>query len=174
MEAHKLDEILWIPAKLNPLKKQMPVEDHHRLRMLELATEDVPFFKISDQEIKRQGVSYTIDTLRELKMTNPMDQFYLLLGDDVIPHFMKWKEPEAIMDLATLLIGARYGSQVPDLSHLSDKLKKPFEYGWTPIPILDISSTLLRKRLKDGLFCSHLMPAKVLDYIAAHHLYSSV
>lgn len=174
MEAHGLDEILWIPAKYNPLKKHMPVDDHHRLRMLELAIEDIPFFKISDQEIKRQGASYTVDTLKDLKLANPTDQFYLLLGDDVIPHFMQWKEPEAITDLATLLIGARHGSKVPDLSHFPDKIKKTFYEGWTPIPILDISSTLLRKRLKDKLICSHLMPAKVLDYIAAHHLYSSV
>jgi nicotinate-nucleotide adenylyltransferase len=174
MEAHALDEILWIPAKLNPLKKQMPVEDHHRLRMIELALEGILFFKISDSELKRQGASYTIDTLRDLKMKKPKDQLYLLLGDDVIPHFMQWKEPEAIIGLATLLIGARDGSQLPDISHLPDRIKKSFENGWTPIPILDISSTHLRKRLNDNLLCSHLMPAKVLDYIAAHHLYSSV
>lgn len=173
LEAHSLEEILWIPAKINPLKTKMPVDDHHRLRMIQLATEDIPFFKISDAEIKRQGASYTIDTLRDLKNERPKDQFYLLLGDDVIPHFMKWKEPEAIIDLATILIGVRTDARLPDLDHLPMEIKKSFEKGWTPIPILDISSTNLRKRLKDNLLCSHLMPAKVLDYIAAHHLYSS-
>lgn len=171
METHGLDEVLWIPAKINPLKTKMPIEDHHRLRMLELAIEDVSFFKISDQEIKREGASYTIETLRNL---DPQNQYYLLLGDDVIPHFMRWKDPEAITDLATLLIGARQGSELPDLSHFPDKIKKSFKEGWTPIPILDISSTQLRKRLKDKLICSHLMPAKVLDYIAAHGLYFSL
>lgn len=171
MEAHRLDEVLWIPAKLNPLKTAMPIDDHHRLHMLELAIEGIPFFKISDQELKREGASYTIDTLRDLDSHH---KYYLLLGDDAIPHFMKWKDPEAITDLVTILIGARHGSMLPDLSHLPDKIKKTFTEGWTPIPILDISSTQLRKRLKDKLICSHLMPAKVLDYIAAHHLYSSL
>ncbi len=172
LEAHGLDEILWIPAKINPLKKQKPVDDHHRLNMLKLALEDVPFFKISDCEIKRAGESYTIDTLKELK--NSENQFFLLLGDDAIPHFMKWKEPEAIVELATVLIGARKDAGLPDLAHLTDKIKKSFESGWTSTPILDISSTDLRIRLKNNLICSHLMPAKVLDYIAAHRLYSSV
>ena len=173
LEAHSLDEILWIPAKRNPLKKHMPVADLHRMQMLKLALEDIPFFKISDLEIKREGASYTIDTLNELKRSNSNNQYYLLLGDDVISQFMKWKAPGEIVNLATLLIGAREGAALPDLSHFPDKIKKSLLSGWTSIPILDISSTHLRKRLKDNLVCSHLMPAKVLDYIAAHHLYSS-
>lgn len=173
LEAHSLDEILWIPAKQSPLKKHKPVDDHHRMRMLQLALGDISFFKISDLEMKREGISYTIDTLKELKKNNLDDQYYLLLGDDVIPHFMKWKESEEIVSLVTLLIGARDGKKLPDLSHFPDKVKKSFASGWTSIPILDISSTDLRKRLKDKLVCSHLMPAKVLDYIAAHHLYYS-
>lgn len=174
MEAHSLDEILWIPAKINPLKTHKPVDDYHRLRMVELAIEGIPYFKVSDQELKREGASYTIDTLRELKENHPGDHYYLLLGDDAIPHFMKWKEPAAITDLATVLIGARVDAKLPDLSHFPLKIKKSFEEGWTSIPILDISSTDLRKRLKDKKLCSYLMPAKVLDYIASHHLYSSV
>ena len=174
MEAHGLDEILFIPARLNPLKTKMPVQDHHRLRMVELAARDIPFLKISALELNREGACDTICTLRELKEKNPENRYFLLLGDDVIPHFMKWREPEAVTDLATLLIGARNGSKLPDLSHLSEKIKKSFESGWTPIPILDISSTNLRMRLKDKRICSHLIPAKVLDYIRAHHLYSSL
>lgn len=174
MEIHHLDQVLWIPVKINPLKIKAPVADFHRLAMLKMAIEGFPAFKIQTIEMERPDASYTIDTLRFLKEKFPDDQLYLLLGDDVLSHFMQWKEPLEIVTLAPPLVGARTSLENPYFANLTEEIRPYFQKGWTKTLILEISSTQIRDRLKKGLDCSHLVPAKVLDYIALHGLYSSL
>lgn len=140
------DQILWIPAKINPLKAASPVSSKHRLQMLQIALKELPFFKILDLELHREGPSYTVDTLKLLKNEHPDTQFRLILGEDAIKEFHKWKNPEEIEKIAPPLVGPR----------------------------TEISATDIRDRLSRGLYCGHLLPAKVLDYIALNGLYSSV
>lgn len=170
-EKHHLDEIWWIPVNTNPLKEKHPSENAHRLAMLKLALEAVHYFKIVDIELTRIDDSFTIDTIKILKEKFPDTHFHLLLGDDALDHFMRWKEPEEIVHLAPPLTGARLFSRCPVLK-FPEKIKKIFESGWTKIPLLEISATEIRHRLKQQLPCSHLVPGKVLDYIRDHQLYS--
>ncbi|HSX26018.1 MAG TPA: nicotinate (nicotinamide) nucleotide adenylyltransferase [Chlamydiales bacterium] len=163
-EIHKLDTVLFCPAYCSPFKTNAPpaAAPERRLAMLQLAIEQIPHFQISPLELDRKGPSYTIDTLRSLQ--SEKTTLHLLLSEDAAIHFDRWKDPEAILQLAPPLIGARR------------ETKPPFPYpalskGWTPTHIMDISSTEIRERLKKKLYCGHLIPAKALDYIHRHGLY---
>lgn len=168
---HSLDQVLWIPAKINPLKNTVPEADIHRLEMLKIALNPYPNFKILTLELEREGASFTIDTIRELKKTYTSDQLHLILGDDAIRHFMQWKEPEEIVKIAPPLIGER--GPLLDLSFLSPEVRPFFQKGWTKTGIVDISSTEVRDRLKKRVDCKGMAPPEVLDYIGLHHLYCS-
>ena len=147
-ESAGLKKILICPAGNSPFKKAPHVAAHHRLKMCQLAVEDLDGFVVIDDEIKRDGPSYTIDTIRGLN-----ESVRLLLGDDQLESFDKWKESEELKRLAPPLIGSRFNKEGAN------------------IPIIEISSTLVRERLKKGLPCLHLVPHKVLDYIFKNGLY---
>lgn len=175
-EARSLDEIWFCPAWINPHKLNLqPTPVAHRLKMLELALSDLPGSRLFDYETRQTGPSYTIDTLKMLLATEKNKDFSLILGDDAIPGFFTWKDPHEIVKLVPLLIGSR--SPVPiDLSRLQgDKIIcKAIEKGITKTAVMEICSTDLRQRLANRLYCGHLIPAKVLDYISSHQLYCSI
>lgn len=169
MEAHGLHQVWFCPAFLSPHKQDdHPIEAFHRVRMVQLAIEDIPQFRLIETEVKRQGPSYTVDTLKELIEANPETQFHLLLGDDAIPGFFRWHRPEEIIRLVPLLIGQRM-----KLNGLSGDpaICQAIQKGLTPTPIIEISATAVRERLKKKMYCGHLLPAKVLDYICQNRLY---
>lgn len=168
-EQHHLDEVWLIPAKVNPFKLEKKLQPMvHRRKMAELAVEDIPGFTIYDVESQREGPSFTVDTLRQLTEAHPNKEFRLILSDETAEHFNRWKEPEEICRMAPLLIGTRHflGENPPKFEGIPDF------YTWTPIRILVISATDIRNRLKNGLYCGHLLPKKVLDYIHSYRLYS--
>lgn len=172
-ERKKIDKILFCPAYVSPFKKgENPVEGRHRLEMLRLALEEIPFCSISALELERKGVSYTIDTLKILQQQYPKGtRFRLLLAEDLAKDFYKWKDAEELATLAPPIIGMRQTAEEPDLSLFSLKLKKIIQESYCKIFNMDISSTRIRKRLRQDLYCGHLVPAKVLDYIHKYRLY---
>lgn len=157
LEAKKLNEIWFIPNHISPFKKEVEVEGKSRLQMVKKAIQGIPGFKVLDIEVKKRGKSYTIDTVRTLKEKYPHYQFFLILGDDLLKDFHQWKEVDELVKLAPPLVGSRNGI---------------VQKGVVPIPRVEISATEIRKRLKKKKFCGHLLPAKVLDYIKRHRLYS--
>ncbi len=169
-EKHQLDRVLFVPAKANPLKSSPPVSDAFRLQFLESALEGLPQFEIDTREIGRGGPSYTIDTLRELQGNG---ELYLLLGEDALTHFDQWKEPGEILKIAKPLVCARNSTQFPGFPHLPKEWESAFKEGWTIAPLMQISATDIRNRLKMNRFCGHLLPAKVLDLIKENRLYCS-
>lgn len=174
LERHALDNVIFVPSAKNPLKSEEPASDSDRLQMLQWAIEEIPAFLIDERELKRGGRSFTVDTLRSFREEfSPETELFLLLGDDVLPQFHQWKDPEAVLNLATPLIMARTNAVFPLLPELPPAMKKILERGWTSAPILEISATDIRKRLKINQFCGHLLPAKVLDHIHRHRLYFS-
>ena len=145
LEQHQLDEVLFCPVYCSPFKVDYPpvVSAEHRLKMLEKALQ-IPQFQISPIEIKRRGVSYTIDTLKEL-CQDPHQKIFLLMSEKNAEGFRHWKKAEEIEKLAPLLIGTTQ---------------------------IQTSSTEIRARLRKNLYCEHLVPREVLDYIRQHRLYS--
>ncbi len=168
-EKHQLDKVFMCPANISPNKERdfTPTEAIHKLKMVELAIEDIKEFELLDSEIKRGGISFTVDTLNQLKKENPHDQFFLILGQDTLSGFLKWKNPGEILSLASPLIGMREGSPL----NIDEKYYNYFEKGITKTRLLDISSTEIRRRIQLKNYIRHLVPSKVVDYIYENRLY---
>lgn len=175
-EAHNLDEVWFCPASLNPHKiHQTTTSPKDRLNMLHLATADIQHFKVIDVELQRPVPSYTIDTLYQLKRqqqnTQSTNIFYLIIGADAAPRFHKWHQAEEIIKNATIIVGRRHDDLPLNLLDTPPQIRKALKMGLTPTRIIDISSTEIRNRISQNLYCGHLLHTKVLDYILSHHLY---
>ena len=166
-DAASLDRVLWMPAATPPHKQDddIPAAEH-RLAMTRAATEDHPAFDVSDLELRRAGVSYTVDTLRTLRREHPDTEFLLLIGGDSLAQFHTWREPEAILDLAELLVYPRPGF---DLSAVDEAVRRRATI--LDRPLLDLSSTDVRGLLRAGRSARYLVPDAVLAYAGEHGLY---
>lgn len=179
MEAHHLDEVWFCPAAANPNKTHTCCASaQHRLNMLSIAIESEPRFKTIELELYRKGPSYTLDTLMELHSIQHKagleGLFYLILGEDSAKTFHSWYHPEKIIKYAHLLVGSRNCVHSSCDFQGDDEVVAALRHGMTPTKVMDISATDIRRRLAEGRFCGHLVPSKVIDYIALHHLYDSV
>ncbi|MDP9246125.1 MAG: nicotinate-nucleotide adenylyltransferase [Chloroflexota bacterium] len=160
LESLPLDRVLFVPARRSPLKERGPVAtEADRLAMLELAVAGEPRFAVSRAELDREGPSYTVDTLQGLAGA---DALFLILGSDAIADLPRWKDPERIAELATLVVADRPGA--------------PERIGDAPIvtfdaPRLDISSRELRARAARGLSLRYLVPDPAWKHIEARGLY---
>jgi nicotinate-nucleotide adenylyltransferase len=171
-EIRKLDKIIFIPAFISPHKSDAVTSSaEHRLNMIKIAIEGIPFFDYSDIEIKRNGISYTVDTLNELKKI--YNELEFIIGYDNIFKFHDWKNPDEIFKLATVIVLKRKSSKPPSF--------------WKSIPLgedryyeqavfvqtrgIEISATDIRERVKHGLPINYLVPPKVMDYIYKYKLY---
>jgi nicotinate-nucleotide adenylyltransferase len=166
-ERLKLDGIIFIPCFKSPHKtrqKLSPAKD--RLHMIRLALQDNPSFSVSEIELKRGGVSYTIDTLKELKKLHPKSEVYFLTGSDVVNELNTWKDPEKIFRLVKMVIAIRPGFDQLDPENRF--VKKSIV---VKITGLDISSTVIRKRVKRGKSIKYLVPLEVEQYIRRRRLY---
>lgn len=169
LETFGLDEVLFVPASVSPFKENAPprASAEHRKEMLLLAIQPVKQFRLLDLELQGKGPSFTIDTVRRLSSEVPA-QYHLLLGDDQLEGLPRWKEAEELIRLAPPLIGTRERAGLAKMPvEFQEKLRK----AQVKIPLFEISSTEIRKRLSEKKFCGHLVPAAVLNYIEKKSLY---
>lgn len=167
-DALELAEVCWMPAATSPHKLDDPtvIAAEHRLAMTRLAVEGNPRFAVSDLEIRRGGASYTVDTLRHLHTEWPEGDLYLILGGDSLAGFATWREPEAILNLARLLVYRRPGSDAAEVPRwVLDRTT------FVDTPALDLSSTVIRARIAAGETVRYLVPDAVRAYIGTHGLY---
>jgi nicotinate-nucleotide adenylyltransferase len=165
-----LERVYVIPALLPPHKAPGPLpEPEHRLNLCALAFGEDGRFAVSDMEIKRGGVSYTVDTLRELKTLYPEDRLYLILGGDMFLQLPKWRDPREIFALASVAAAPRRTEELEAMRRAADSLQNQGAdihlYEQLPLPL---SSTQLREGempMEEG------MPAACLDYIRQNGLY---
>ncbi len=176
-EAADLDQVLFIPAGISPLKPEGPrAKDRQRLEMLQLAIGGNPGFQVSTQELQREGISYTVDTLEAIHAEHPADDLFLLLGSDSLQDFGRWKDPHRICQLAIPLVASRLGSMAElDLlaafaspARLAEIKKFAFEF-----PMIQISSSDLRRRVAQQQSIRYRTPAAVTCYIQNSGLYQS-
>ncbi len=176
-EKYQLNTVLFCPAHCSPLKKDNPpkASTQDRLTMCQLATQDMPNTRVITAEIERKS-SYTIDTILELKAREEYKgaQFFLILSDDALRSLAHWKEIYDLLALARPLIGRRLRKKEDILFEMPKKLASLIEPGLTSTALIEISSTEIRERIKKGLYCGHLVPQKVLDYIQEHQVYGAV
>lgn len=154
-EIYGLDEVVFCPSLCSPFKKNDPpiASAKDRLKMIELAIENFENFSITDIELKRDGLSYTIDTVKEFLKQKP-SKLYILMGSDTFLTFPKWKDYDKINELAKPLVGNR------ELAAFGTKIR-----------VMEITSTEIRKRLKKKVTVKHLLPLKVFEYIIKNKLY---
>ena len=178
-EKQQLDQVIFFPAFVNP-NKFRPHEQHSfasaedRLKMVDLALEDVPGLSCSSLEYSRKGPSYTIDTFSALRLNQQEAELFLIIGADAALHLHQWREPDEIIKLAKLLIGVRSFPLKGSLKFQgSQELVGAIHAGLTETRMLQISATEIRERLAQGLYCGHLLPGKVMDYIRSNQLYLS-
>lgn len=161
-----LDRVLWMPAPDPPHKPPLGVSGQDRLAMVRLAIEGNARFEAPDLEFRRAGPHYTVDTLRALRAEHPGADLALVVGGDSLAAFATWREPDAILTMARLVVYRRPGS---GLAGVPDGVLARTEI--VDGPGLDLSATELRARLVAGLSARYLVPDAVLDYIAARGLY---
>lgn len=168
-----LEQIIFIPAFVPPHKvgqDYAPAE--HRYAMTELAVKPYPHFTVSDMELRRSGVSYTIDTLRELRQIYPDKELYFIIGADSVAQLHTWNSINEMLQLATFVAAGRPGYEgvmEEVVHHLGAAAAERIMLLHTPE--YDISSTEIRIRLHEGASLAGLVPRAVEQYINAHNLY---
>ena len=174
MQQHNLDAIVLIPAKQNPLKANSPVaSDSQRLDMLTLALAEEKGLYVSPVEFERQGVSYTIDTLRKvLASAKPDSKLFLIVGADCLPEFHRWKEYERILSLVTVIPIGRPASegQPVEFTPESPAIVRASMANLVQMN-MDISSRSIRAAVKQGQMPTEKLSPAVAAYIQRHGLY---
>ncbi|PYE15529.1 nicotinate-nucleotide adenylyltransferase [Williamsia limnetica] len=172
-----LDEVIFVPTgrpwqKFKADAGVSPPED--RYLMTVIATASNPRFSVSRVDLDRDGDTYTVDTLRDLKALNPDAQLFFITGADALASILSWQDWEALFELASFVGVSRPGYEL-GAAHLERHLEKlpPDTLHLMEIPALAISSTDCRKRAEGGRPVWYLVPDGVVQYISKRKLYQS-
>ncbi len=161
-----LDRVVFMPSGEPPLKRTMASAED-RAMMVSLAVRDYPGFELSRFELSRPGKSYTIDTLRHLRRNmGENTKIFLIIGADNAVEMGDWFDPEGVLDLAHVLVAERSGFE---RERVDPVFKSKMRFVETPL--LDISSTAIRERVRTKKPISFFVPDAVADYIRTHGLY---
>jgi nicotinate-nucleotide adenylyltransferase len=165
-----LDEVWLMVSPQNPFKENTSLaREEHRLQMTQLACAQLENVNVLDLEFHLAKPSYTIHTLRELITRYPKMRFHIILGEDNLESFHKWKEPEAILDLCEIIVYPRFHAK-PAIPRELEKYSARIHF--LSGELLAISATAIREKIKQGENIDGLIPATVIDYITAHNLYA--
>lgn len=170
---YNLDKVVFLPSGMPPHKLNNVAPSCHRKNMVELAIESNPFFKISLQEINREGRSYTVDTLKEFKDQYSNDEIYFIIGADSLFELTTWKDFKTIAKLTNFIVGGRPGQSESDILKKMKELKDiyGFNIDYIKVPLVEISSTLIRENIKNNKSIKYLVSEKVEEYIYSNKLY---
>lgn len=161
-----LDEVIFVPTG-EPWQKSGVSASEHRYLMTVIATASNPSFTVSRVDIDRDGPTYTIDTLRDLKAHRPDAEFFFITGADAVAQILSWRDHDELWDLAHFVAVSRPGHVLSTDGLPSDDVSQ------LEVPALAISSTDCRSRVREGDPVWYLVPDGVVQYIAKHHLYRS-
>lgn len=169
-----LDDVLFVPSGCSYLKDTseiLPAKD--RINMTGLAIEDNPRFALSTIEIDRGGNSYTCDTLMELKERYPDQEYYLIVGADNLFTMEEWKDAEVVFQNAKILAAVRGSKKRADMEEKIAQLKEKYGADIMLLNVrhVDISSSVVRKKVAEGRSIRYMVPEKVREYILKNHLY---
>ena len=180
-----LDRLVFVPAAVQPLKVgRSTAPAAHRLAMVRLTVGDDPRLETDSVEVDREGLSYSVDTLREFARRFPSAERYFLVGADVLASFAQWRDPQTVLTLATLAVLTRRvdgedeptteAARVDRLPHnVTGSLIDEFAQRSTFVPTrrIDVSSTEIRDRVRSGRSIHGFVTDSVSDYISVHGLY---
>lgn len=158
-----LDKVIFVPTYMPPHKENSDIAPAvDRLKMVKLAIKNNKRFSVSDIEIRRKGLSYTIDTIREFKKLYPEDELYFIIGSDLIKYLDSWKDLEEILKLIKFIVATRPGYPL-------DKI--PQHISTINIRAIDISAYQIREAIKNNQSFRYLVPDEVYYYINKKGLY---
>lgn len=174
--AMEWDQVVYIPAYIQPFKQeQATVSAYHRFVMVGMATVDYDGLFASTIELERGAVSYTVDTLTELRAEHPGATLDWIIGDDNLPKLLEWKSLDTIFTLANFAVLARVVADVPSaLRHRVTTPQTRPPHGaitFAENAAVPVSSTEIRRRLRDGQPIAELVPPRVSRYIHHYGLY---
>jgi nicotinate-nucleotide adenylyltransferase len=171
----ELDEVVFVPARMPPHK---PVSDEpgarHRYEMCRLAVGSDERFSVSDLELERDGPSYTVDTLTELKTRATNSEMMLILGGDVAAGLPRWHQPEQVLELSTPAVMRRPGTSRRQVEAALSGLSGGERIRFFTIPQIGVSSTMVRERVRAGDPIRYLVPDAVAARIERDGLYRGV
>lgn len=157
-----LDQVLLMPEFTPPhVDKKETIDEKHRLKMLELAIDDVDGLGIETIELERKGVSYTYDTMKFLTEKNPDVDYYFIIGADMVDYLPKWYKIDELVNMVQFV-----GVQRPKY-----KAGTSYPVIWVDVPLMDISSSMIRHFIAENRKPNYLLPKTVLDYIEEEGLY---
>ncbi|MBN2120337.1 MAG: nicotinate (nicotinamide) nucleotide adenylyltransferase [Candidatus Omnitrophica bacterium] len=151
----KLDKVIFIPCNIPPHKAEdRLLSSKLRLRLLKVALKKSKYFRVKSLEIDRGGISYTVDTLLQIKKMYPKDKLFLIIGSDLFKGFGSWHKPKTILKLAKVVVVLREALR-----------KKSKGFIFISMPKIEISSSLIRKRIKQGKSIRYLVPEEIIPSI---------
>lgn len=174
LDTFSLDEILFVPSGTPWLKDVSKVLDKKtRVSMTGLAIEDNPGFALSTIEIDREGNSYSYETLEILKQQNPDVEYYFILGADSLMEIDHWKNPDKLMASCTLLTAVRDDYDKQKLEEKMEALRNNYQAHIELLPTarIDLSSTMIREKVRNGQSVRYMMPDAVREYIEKRGIY---
>ncbi|WP_087971739.1 nicotinate-nucleotide adenylyltransferase [Oceanobacillus rekensis] len=158
-----LKEVWFIPTYTPPHKNAAKTTASERIKMLQLATNSNPFFKVNTIEIERTGKSYTLDTMEILKEQYPDKEFYFIIGADMVEYLPNWYKVDELFSIINFIGVKRSGYELNTRYPITE----------VDIPMIDISSTMLRKWLRSKRSVNYIIPDPVVSYIKENHLYGN-
>jgi nicotinate-nucleotide adenylyltransferase len=173
LEQLQLDQLRIFPTGQAWHKPRVMSAPEHRLAMTRLAFGSMPRTVIDERELQRPGPTYTIDTLRELKAEHPADRIFLVMGEDQAVSLTRWREWEAILDLATICMAARASADTSP-GAAQPALPPQARARLLRLPAMPESATEVRERVAASAAFGHLVPPAVASYIEQHHLYQAI
>ena len=174
VERLALHRILFLVAAQPPHKLGEELSPASiRVEMVRKATEGNPAFEVSEMELEREGPSFTVDTLREIRASHPGAEIFFVLGADQLSEFHEWRAPDTIADLATVVVVARDGAGPEDIPAVELGDGRTLDALSLPVIRMDISSTHIRNRVREGRPIRYLVPPGVEKIIERYRLYRS-
>jgi nicotinate-nucleotide adenylyltransferase len=177
MEQLRAQQVIFIPARRSPHKKQPPVaSDTDRLEMIRLSIADCPSFEVSDCELRRPEPSYTLDTVLQFRSRfGPQPDLIWLVGADAVKDLSRWYRISDLMSAAIIAVMYRAGYPKPDFTPCKADFTpaqiQKLEQNILPVPLVDVSSTDIRARLAAGQDADDMLTPQVADYIRTRCLY---
>lgn len=169
-DSYALDEIWFMPSHVPPHKRGTGASGQQRLEMTEAAVKDVQHYEVLGIEMELGGVSYTIDTMKELWNRYPEHEFYFIVGADMVNYLPKWEQIEELAERLIFIGVGRPGFQL-HLDDLPDVLQDRVLLA--EMPLVDISSTAVRRRFSKGHSVRFMIPDAVHQYIVRSGLYGT-
>lgn len=178
LKQYALDVIWFMPSHLPAHKSNSElISAEHRWNMVKLAVEDQSQLVASDFELRRDGFTYTYETLTQLCLDYPEHEFFFLIGGDSLAKFSTWVHPEIIAQKAVLLATGRSGYAVEELKRVQKQLETAYlaRIFWILMPSVPISSREIRRLFREGQTAeaAAMLPEKVAAYILQHGLYQN-